>query len=463
MAGHGKRVWAALGVAGTIVAIAGFRFAQARAGGAPPVAVPTTGFVKGPYLQSLGSSGVTVKLELAQAGAARLEVYPAGENKVVAAVEGKGSQAFHAIRADGLSPATSYEYVVTAGGATSERGRFTTAPTDARPFRFLVYGDNRTGTEAHAAVVRAMASTPGDFLINTGDMVARGYEANDWQSFFAVEGPMLRDRCIFASVGNHEIYRGSKDGEVAFLRYFAGFEEGRELTRLYGSFRWSNTRFFVLNAMDNWTGAERDWLRDELDRSLREPGIVHRIAVMHWGPFSAGPHGGNPALASGDVIALMRDRKVDLVLAGHDHMYERGAGGGLKYIISGGGGAPLYEKKFNLPETAVFEPAYHFVEVSIDGEKVKTIGHRASGGVFDACGYTGTGPWDCAAAGSAEASATPVSPGAPASPGPAAPAGPTRAKMSACGCWMPGGGGDVGAVGGLVAAAMLALARRRKQ
>ena len=46
--------------------------------------------------------------------------------------------------------------------------------------------------------------------------------------------------------------------------------------------------------MDEWTGEERDWLRAELDKARAEPGLAHRFAVMHWGPFSSGPHGATP-------------------------------------------------------------------------------------------------------------------------------------------------------------------------
>jgi len=412
----GRRLWAALGGLAAILALAGLWFAQARSAGSPDVVPPPgtiASILKGPYLQGLGPTGVTVKVEISVPAPARLEVYLAGEATpvvVVASAAGAaGDRRFHLLRADGLLPATTYDYFVSAGGVISDKGRFTTAPSDARPFRFLVYGDNRTDADAHAAVVRAMtgvavatASTqPVSFLINTGDMVHRGPDPADWRSFFAVEGKLLRDTCLFAAVGNHELYRGDHDGEVAFLRYFGAVEEGRPLDRLYGSFRWSNTRFFMLNAMDTWTGAERDWLRAELDRALTEPGLAHRIAVMHWGPFSAGPHGNNPALASGDVITLMRDRKVDLVFAGHDHVYERGTGAGLKYIITGGGGAPLYKKKYDLAETQAFEPAYHFVEVSIDGDRVRTTSHRASGGLIEVCGFAGPGAWDCAGAAAA--------------------------------------------------------------
>jgi hypothetical protein len=457
MMAHRRRLWAALGGVAVLVACAGLRFAQARSPGreAPVVAA----IVTGPYLQALGPTGVTVKIELSLAAPARVEVYPAGETTPVASVWGEGDRTFHGLRVGGLRPATTYDYLVSAGGLISERGRFTTAPLDARPFRFLVYGDNRSDAEAHAAVVRAMMAVPADFLVNTGDMVLRGNDPADWRAFFAVEGKLLRDTAMFAAVGNHELYRGDHDGEVAFLRYFGGVEDGRPVDRLYGTFRWSSTRFFMLNAMDTWTGAERDWLRAELDRALDEPGLVHRVAVLHHGPFSAGPHGNNPALAKGDVLTLMRERKVDLVLAGHDHVYERGAGAGLKYLVSGGGGAPLYSKKHEIRETTAFEAAYHFVEIAVDGEKVRTVARRADGSVIDACGFVGAGGWDCDGSHAAAAGAT-AEPPAIAAPvtGPTAPA---RASV-ACGCGVPGGAGE-GAGAVVVAAAAAAVARRRKR
>ena len=331
---------------------------------------------------------------------------------------------------------------------TGQRGRFTTAPADARPFRFLAYGDSRSDAEAHAAVVRAMEAAPGDFLVNTGDMVSKGNQPRDWAELFSIEGRLLRDRCVFVAVGNHELYRGDPAGEVAFLHYFAEAEQGHEVDRLYGSFRWSNTRFFVLNAMDGWTGPERDWLRAELDRALDEPGLAHRIAVMHWGPFSSGPHGDNPALARGDVVTLMRDRKVSLVIAGHDHAYERGAGLGLKYVITGGAGAPLYPRKTEGPEALRYESAYHFLEVAVDGDHVTVTARRPSGAVLETCGYQGAGPWDC------EAEKPPGSRAA------------APRKSFACACSLPGArtGTDRWPLVLVLAAALAsALARRRRR
>jgi MYXO-CTERM domain-containing protein len=444
----------------TLGAIGG-KWAIGRPPGAPAPAGSTAAvIVKGPYLQALGQTGVTLKVELSAPGPASVVVLPAGAGAGdggAAGITRESTEArpFQALRVEGLAPATAYEYRVTAGGVTGEPGHFTTAPADARPFRFLAYGDSRSNPEAHAAVVHAMEAVPADLLVNSGDMVVAGNDPRAWAELFTVEGHLLRDRCVFAAVGNHELSRGDHAGEVAFLRYFAEAEEGRPLERLYGSFRWSNTRFFVLNAMDNWTGDERAWLRAELEHADAEPGLAHRIVVLHWGPFSSGPHGGNPALAANGVIETMVAHHVDLLIAGHDHQYERGEGRGLKYVITGGAGAPLYQRKFQAPETRTFESAYHFVEVAVDGDKVHLTARRPDGAVLEACGYQGAGSWDCdpekkAAAPAGEPSAAPgASPGA-------------GHRPAACGCRVPGAADETGGAAALAVAVALAWARRRR-
>ncbi|MEO7329504.1 MAG: metallophosphoesterase [Minicystis sp.] len=414
---------------------------------------------KGPYLQSLGTSGVTVKLELDEAAPAKLEVYQAGSEKVVASVESPERWTFHAMHVEGLSAGTAFEYRVLSGGARSELGHFVTAPAENRPFRFQIYGDSRNDGASHAAVVRAMLAQPADFLVNTGDMVHSGIEPGDWAEFFTIEKDLIRDRCVFAAVGNHEIYKGDAAGGVAFLRYFAMIEEGRDRPRLYSSFRWSNTRFFLLNAMDTWTGEERDWLRSELDHALGEPGLQHRIAVLHHGPFSSGPHGPNKAFIDNDIVGMMRERRVDLVVSGHDHVYERGESVGLKYLISGGAGAPLYERKIQAPHTLSFESVHHFVEVTIEGDEIKAVARRASGGIIEACGFHGGGPWSCDESIARPAPTSGIGPAATSAPG-----GNTRGK-GACTCDLAGTSDDAGGVdAGLFGCASLLVfgARRRR-
>src|SRR5690348_10776501 len=81
---------------------------------------PKPAIVKGPYLQALGSGGVTVKVELDKPAPAKVEVFSPGVAAAVATIESTDPLSMHALRVTGLSPSTSYEYQVTVAGLASE-------------------------------------------------------------------------------------------------------------------------------------------------------------------------------------------------------------------------------------------------------------------------------------------------------------------------------------------------------
>jgi hypothetical protein len=365
--------------------------APSSAQGAPPVRL-----VKGPYLTGLSDSGVDVRFELDSAAPASIEVgLESGDAATPRTFDDRTASDMHVLRAADLAPATRYAYAVRAGGKVVGGGRFRTAP---RPdaggaLRFLVYGDTRSGEVAHAAVARALASSPADFLVNTGDMVEDGGRAEDWQSFFDIESALLRDRALFVAIGNHELYDDRAGAN--FARYF-GFAGRGDPPRPYGSARIGNIRFFFLNAMHDWgSGEERQWLDRELTSADTEPGLVWRIAVMHQGPWSSGPHGGNTMLRGARVPEMLAAHGIDLIFAGHDHIYERGDSDGLKYVVSGGGGAPLYQ----VAKQGIFarkdESSYHFVEVATDGRTLGLVARRIDGSVLDQCGFEKGRGWNC--------------------------------------------------------------------
>src|SRR5262249_3575199 len=62
-----------------------------------------------------------------------------------------------------------------------------------------------------------------------------------------------------------------------------------------------------------------------------------RVVYFHHAPYSSGPHG--------STLAMRWPFKAwgaDLVLSGHDHIYERVVVDGLTYLVDGLGGAPFY-------------------------------------------------------------------------------------------------------------------------
>jgi phosphodiesterase/alkaline phosphatase D-like protein len=108
----------------------------------------------------------------------------------------------------GLQPNTRYEYDV--GSPDVAKGSFKTAPSDAQPFRFVVFGDTRTRHDVHRRVVNALvAHGIPDFIVHTGDLVADGNDSSMWPVFFDIERTLLRQTAFFPSLGKHE--RNSRD------------------------------------------------------------------------------------------------------------------------------------------------------------------------------------------------------------------------------------------------------------
>lgn len=348
-------------------------------------------FRKHPYLQGLGRDRVQLRFELHDEAPALIEI--TGPNGLRREIDVPEARTLHEVHVRELSPSTSYAYKVRVGESVAS-GTFTTAPADNRAFSFLVYGDSRSNPAAHAGVVRRMLDVPSDFLIGTGDLTARGSDMRDWDEFFAVERKLLADRCLFTAIGNHEFIGIGRDGRNPFLDYFStGLDSGER--RLYDTFRWSNARFFILSAMEDWTGPEREWLARELAKADDEEGLDHRFVVLHIGPWTSGPHGPNRRMHEAGIPELFRKHRVDLVFSGHDHLYERGEAQGIKYVVSGGAGAPLYPVKNRLPTSGKVESVYHFVEMKVDGPEVRMRAVRIDGTVIETCSYKKGEPWSC--------------------------------------------------------------------
>jgi hypothetical protein len=83
---------------------------------------------------------------------------------------------------------------------------------------------------------------------------------------------------------------------------------------------------------------QRDWLR----RRLRESTATWQIVAFHHPAYTCGGYLGHPGVLS-RWVPLFERHGVDLVLSGHDHNYQRfREHNGVRYVVHGGGGAPLY-------------------------------------------------------------------------------------------------------------------------
>lgn len=437
--------------------------ALASAAHAAPPSAPPTKLLKGPYVTSFSDTTADIRFELDAPGPAALEVVRTGAGAPPRKIVDAAATANHVVHVTGLEAAKSYAYAVLIGTQFVGRGDVTAAPppNGGASIKFIVYGDDRSDPTAHEAIVRNILAAPSQFLVNTGDVVEDGGSASDWQSFFSIEAPLLRERPLFLCIGNHEL--SDDEAGASFARYF-GFPDASGAMKPYGTARLGPARFFFLNGMHDWgSGEERAWLDRELTRAETEAGLLWRIAVVHQSPWSSGPHGPSKRLVDAHIPELLAAHKVDLLLAGHDHIYERGDSGTMKYVISGGGGAPLYRITHPTAMTRKAEAAYHYVEVTVSQFDVRTVAHRLDGSILDKCGFLRGQPWDCDAVGPAPGAGPAGSvPAAPAAqPAGAPPGSSTRCSVASPGL-APRAEGGLGPVA-LGVAGAVALSRRRRR
>jgi hypothetical protein len=111
-----------------------------------------------------------------------------------------------------------------------------------------------------------------------------------------------------------------------------------------------------------------------LMRDLGESARPFKVFFGHHPTYSSGLHGSVKKMQE-YLQPLFEEKGVQLVVSGHDHSYERTIVKGVTYVVSGGGGAPLYAQQNTLknPRSLVYREAYHFVRVDVtSGELVLT-------------------------------------------------------------------------------------------
>jgi 3',5'-cyclic AMP phosphodiesterase CpdA len=235
-------------------------------------------------------------------------------------------------------------------------------------FSFVVLGDTRAGDPAADGIYRqliasAMQSNP-DLILNTGDEIDKPGSTECWERFWDLSKNVTIP--YFLTVGNHDIHPAVAGSEDIYRRQVE--LPGNEL---YYSFVAGNALFAVLDS--NLRGEEKRitdgqfrWLEALLASSKEK----HRFVFIHHPLFpetGTGKHAGNSLDRYRDdrnrLHLLFVKYRVTAVFAGHEHLYLRKTIDGIVYIITGGGGAPLYAQE----EEGGF---HHYVRMTVDGDQV---------------------------------------------------------------------------------------------
>ncbi len=277
--------------------------------------------------------------------------------------------------ASGLEPNTVYCYGVDGSAPATARAGFRTAPAadSTQPVRFLAFGDSGGGGADQYALLDQMYTVPYDVMIHTGDIAYDNGTISEFESnVFGVYAELFRSIPFFPAPGNHEY--NSTANAAPFRSVFS--LPGSSGNTWY-SYDWGQVHFASLDTEADYA-TQMAWL----DRDLAASTKPWKIVYLHRPPYSSGEHGSDTGLRT-KLAPIVEKHHVQLVLAGHDHDYERmNEQNGVAYIVTGGGGKgtrPVGISDF----TAYSTDTIHFLYGEVTTDQMVLHAIDAGGKEFD--------------------------------------------------------------------------------
>ena len=314
---------------------------------------------RGPYLQMKQSTGINIKwrTDVSLDGKVWFGTSP---TSLTNTASDANSGTNHEVILTGLQPSTTYYYAIgsSAGQISSlENYHFKTSPAigTVEPVRTWVIGDFGKGNQQQLDVMNSYldytAGTETDVWLWMGDNAYQSGEDAQYQDHvFDPYDSIFPFMPFFPTPGNHDylsmggyslltptaynLHSGAyydiisvpENGEIG------GHPSG---TKAFYSYDYANIHYISLNSevqnSNSRNSNMEDWLTQDLAQNTQDWTIVY----FHQAPYTKGSHDSDDfweVFMKGmrkHILPILDNGKVDLVLCGHSHNYER------SYLIKG--------------------------------------------------------------------------------------------------------------------------------
>jgi len=243
------------------------------------------------------------------------------------------------------------------------------ASSQPTQFTFVVFGDNRPNRPNHPqpdafkAILREINALAPAFAVNTGDCIfgslSKSRRQEQYNDYVQTTQALLKAK-VYLAIGNHEI-RNSAANQEFFTK---------QLGALYYSFDYGDSHFIILNSeavgqTGRITGDQLEWLKEDLKKARA---ARYKFVFLHRPLYPIDGHMGDcldryPKDRDALHNLFVRNR-VTTVFVGHEHLFHTQVKNGVRYIITGGGGAFLYPSVYGRGDF------HHYVVVSA-GDKLE--------------------------------------------------------------------------------------------
>jgi len=220
-------------------------------------------------------------------------------------------------------------------------------------------------------------------VFTAGDNAYPNGRTSDFRSCYELHWGRHKQR-THPAPGNHDY---EVPGAADYFTYF-GSNAG---PAGQGYYRYTAGSWLVLSLNSNVPvvrgSPQLDWVREELATNPR----FCTVAYFHHSPFSSGGHGDH--LFMRDLWREMYEAGVDVVIAAHDHMYERFAAmnaegqsdpaRGIRLFVVGTGGARLVPPIRVAPNSEFRTTQFGLLKLTLASGRYQWEFMQVSGGVAD--------------------------------------------------------------------------------
>jgi len=345
---------------------------------APPIAI-------GPYVQNVSANSAAICW--ATVSGQVTFAPPEGEAATVRSYE------VHSILLRRLQPGTTYAYDILGDGSDAGKGTFTTFPEGEQPFDFIVLGDTRSRHDIHRRIVERITAETPDLVFNTGDLVSDGRDISGWETFFDINRDLMRSVPYYPVLGNHEkdsrfyfdfFTLPGNERHYSFNRgpaHFVALDiDGPEIPETNQAITKEQQERFD-RYLEQYFERQLAWLQEDLAGHQDAKYVFVFFHNPLYSVRSSRVEGAKELRAKFGTI--FQDQHVTAVFSGHDHYYHRAVDGGVQFVVTGGGGAPLYDTDAPQPETVKFAKVEHYVRVDVGPDAAKARVIDIDGTVID--------------------------------------------------------------------------------
>jgi predicted phosphodiesterase len=297
----------------------------------------TAQFERSPYLQVVTSNSIVVRWNTTDSitGVVR---YGSSTDLLTFSASESQPNTFHEVTISGLLPATRYYYSINDLPGTSGQ-YFVTAGNygDKRKKRIWVISDfgqtSVSQNEARELTVTKwksfnQGSLHTDFILSLGDQTENDTQEELQQTFFNPLSDVFLNTPLFTVEGNHDAHDDLVNYKASFSvpsnAEAGGFPSN---SKDFYSFEFENIHIIVLSTeVDDINKTQHIWLENDL-KNIDTTKSDWLIACLHRPFHSGGDHNtdlSSTAQKQRDYwLTKLEDYGVDLILQGHNHIYER--------------------------------------------------------------------------------------------------------------------------------------------